>query len=313
MIAIIPAALFWIAKSTFRAMGDTVTPLMVTAFDIVLTIALEFALCFKPFHLGVSGIGISWIVANVAALIWTLVNLRRTPLAGCLRIFDSFSLTNSKEWFVRFMKIGLPGSIQESGIILGVFGVVAVLSATHEPTINQAAWSAGWRIEEVAVLLPTFAFNITAATLIGQNLGAKNIIRAENAVWCTMFMCVAVYLLFAALLWSYAPQAAKFMSANFDVAKSSVGYFRLLALSSPFFAAFTVLAGAMQGAGYASVPMMIAVFCFFFLRTVGAWYFALVLHLDATGAWIAMSLPTVVAGILAVIAFKLGRWKYQTV
>jgi Na+-driven multidrug efflux pump len=37
------------------------------------------------------------------------------------------------------------------------------------------------------------------------------------------------------------------------------------------------------------------------------------MHLDAMGAWIAMNLASIVAGILAVIAFKMGRWKHQVV
>jgi Na+-driven multidrug efflux pump len=78
------------------------------------------------------------------------------------------------------------------------------------------------------------------------------------------------------------------------------------------FATWFILSGAMQGAGYTRLPMIITILCFIVIRLPAAWYFT-VSGYGANGTWIAMALTSVIAGILMAIAFKWGNWKHQVV
>lgn len=217
------------------------------------------------------------------------------------------------EWFRRFMRIGIPGCIQEVALIFGGFGLFYVLSNTAQPAINQAAWGIGWRVEELLVLTPMFAFKTAISIIVGQNLGADQIERAELSTWKIVGAGFGINLLIAALLWFYAANIASVMTTDAVVITALAGYFHIVAWTEPFFGSWFILCGAMQGAGYTRLPMIVTIICLGLLRVLGAWYLTSGANFGANGTWIAMAFTSILAGVVMSIVFKLERWKYHPV
>ncbi len=313
LISTIPSALLWTSQSILRAVGDARSAMFTTILGSALLLVLDPILCLYPMHLGISGIGIAWIISGLLAFVWNVVRLNKSQLAGCLKIIESLRTGISIEWFLRFMRIGVPSCIQEIALILGGFALFYVLSHTTQPAVNQAAWGIGWRVEELLVATPMFAFNTAIAIIVGQNLGANQPQRAELATWKIVGVGFIINLLVAAFLWFFAETTARLMSTEAVVITALIDYFRIVAWTEPFFAIWFILCGAMQGAGYTRLPMIVTIICLGVARVLGSWYLTSVANFGANGTWIAMALTSVLAGVIMSIVFKLGQWKYHHV
>ena len=313
VISNLPSTLLWITQSIFRAIGAPRLAMMTSVVAVSLIMVLDVLFCIWPLRMGIGGIGLAWIIASSAGFAWNVVKLRDSEIAACLHIVDSLRQGISKEWFMRFIKIGLPGCIQDVAVIVGCFGLFYILSHTGQPTVNQAAWSVGWRIEEIVVFLPMVALNIAIATIVGQNLGAGQYKRAEDASWKMAYLGFAINVVVAIILWCFAPLIANLVSSDIAVAAASVDYLHSIAWSEPLAAISIIFSGAMQGAGYTRVPMTIIIICLDILRLAAAWYLTVNLSLGANATWIVMAITSAMAGIAMALTFKYGRWKHQTV
>ncbi len=210
------------------------------------------------------------------------------------------------------MKIGMPGCIQEIALIMGSFGLFSILAYTNQPAINQAAWGIGWRLEELVILMPMFALSTAISIIVGQNLGANQPARAEQATWKMVYAGLVLNVLIAAIFYVFASNIASIMSDNTAVAKATVDYLYLIAWTEPFTVWF-IFSGAMQGGAYTKVPMIITIISFCIVRLSLAWYLTVIAGFGANGTWIAMALSSVLTTLLMVLIFKFGKWKHQTV
>jgi putative MATE family efflux protein len=313
LVANIPSTLLWTTQSIFRSVGDVRTTMETTIAASVLVVIFDVAFCLYPFHMGIGGIGLSWILSGAVGFAWNVYKLSKSELADCLKIIESLGQGISKEWFMRFMKIGFPGCLQEIALIMASFGLFYILSFSSPSAVNQAAWGVGWRVEELLVFNLMWALSLAVAIIVGQNLGAGKPERAEQATWYVIYAGIAINLLIACLLWFFALPVANFMSTEVAVVKVLVDYFHFIAWTEPFFGVYFILSGAMQGAGYTRVPMLLTVFCLCILRLAVAYYLSVILGYGANGTWIAMAGTSVIAGVLMLAVFKWGRWKEQTI
>ena len=287
--------------------------MMTSVTAVLFNLVFDFVFCLFPFHIGIGGIGLAWIITGLFGFAWNVIKLHDSEIAECLNVIDSLRAGISGEWLVRFMKIGIPGCLQDVAVIVGCFGLFHILSHTGQPTISQAAWSVGWRIEEIVIFLPMCALNIAIATIVGQNLGADQSKRSEDAGWKMAYIGFAINFAVAIILWCFAPLIASSLSNDVAVAAGTVDYLHFITWTEPLVAISIILSGAMQGAGYTRIPMAITIICFDILRLAASWYLTVNLNMGANGTWIAMASTSVLSGILMIAAFKYGRWQQQVV
>lgn len=307
LASIIPSTILWISNSIFRAKGDSLTPMKTMMLVTVLMIVLELILCL-PLSLGVSGIGISWIVACSIGLVINFNALKRSDLADCLRLRDPEQPGSPQNLIWQFLSIGLPACVQDISLLLGSFGVFFILGTTTHSVTNQAAWAAGWRIEEVAIIMPMYALNMAAATLVGQSIGAGNIRRAKRIGWQITVCGVGLALIVSLALFMLAPQVAAAFSDDAATSAACLQYLKIILLTEPFFAAWLILSGAMQGAAYTKLPMVVTIFAFNIVRLSIAWVTTTANIDQAENVWTAMALSTIVAGATMLFLWWTERW-----
>ncbi|KQC29290.1 MATE family efflux transporter [Flagellimonas eckloniae] len=158
-------------------------------------------------------------------------------------------------------------------------------------------------------LMPSWGMSNAAATLVGQNLGAKKPERAEISVWKTgkynayfMGLVSLVYLLFAKSIISW-------FNATPSVVENGALCLQIIAAGYIFYAYGMVLTQAFNGAGDTKTPTKINFFSFWMFQLPVAYTAALVLDWGATGVFIAITAAEVVLAIMAMIWFKKGNWK----
>ncbi len=317
LLSQIPFTVVWVAHSIWRAKGNARVPMVNWIIMALIVVALDFILCIHPFHIGISGIGWSWVVAALVGMAINVYLLKKTELAQCVNFKLMLKEGLSKDFMWRLLKIGIPACINDLVWIGSCCAFFLIFAKTANPTACQASWAVGFRLEEIVSSLPLHAFSMAVATIVGQNLGAKQPQRAERAGWQVAAIGVGYTSVMALVLFFFGGEIAKHMSTDPLVLKYVTDYLRIVGMCQPFVALWLVLFGAMQGAGYTVFPMWMSVVCLLVLRLPLAYYLTKTYFYGVQdgplGCWISVAVSAVIIGILAIWRFKTGVWKTQKV
>jgi putative MATE family efflux protein len=205
------------------------------------------------------------------------------------------------------VNIALPGVLQ---FIIGS-GSWIILASLVVNT-GQSDASAGYQIAIRIVMffiLPAWGMSNAAATLVGQNLGAKNPDRAETSVkitakYNTIFMLV-VSLIFLAL----AEPIVSFFTQEPIVAGYAVLALRIMASGYVFYGLGMVMMNAFNGAGDTKTPTYINIFGFWLFQIPMAYIMAKTFGWGPVGVFIAIPVSETMIAIVAWSIFRKGRWK----
>lgn len=185
---------------------------------------------------------------------------------------------------------------------------LAQLVATTGGDNGSAGYQTAMRLM-MFFLLPAWGLSNAAATLVGQNLGAKQVERAEEAVLKTakynviyMGMVMLVSLLGADLLVSFFSNDTEVR----EIAKEAV---RIIALGYVFYGIGMVMINAFNGAGDTKTPTWVNLFGFWFFQIPLGYLLAKYFEMGPTGVFIAIPVSETCITIVSFILFKRGRWK----
>ncbi len=193
-------------------------------------------------------------------------------------------------------------------IASGSWIVLARLVAESGGTAASAGYQVAIR-NVVFFILPAWGLSNAAATLVGQNLGAKRPDRAAQSVLLTakynaIFMS-GVMLLFVL----FASPIIHFFTK--DPAVQSVGTMslRIIGAGYIFYGIGMVMMQALNGAGDTRTPTLINLFGFWFFQIPFAWLLVKGFNMGPTGAFISIPVAETVIAIAAWVIFKKGKWK----
>jgi putative MATE family efflux protein len=158
-------------------------------------------------------------------------------------------------------------------------------------------------------LLPAWGISNAAATLVGQSLGAKDFLRAEQSVMQTAKFN-AVFMGIVSLLFLLAPGLiVGFFTKQEEVRLYAVAALRLISTAYIFYGVGMVMINAFNGAGDTRTPTVINVFCFWLFQLPLAYLLAKYFAMGPTGVFIAIPVAETAITVTAFILFKKGRWK----
>ncbi len=158
-------------------------------------------------------------------------------------------------------------------------------------------------------LLPAWGFSNAAATLVGQNLGARQPERASISVLKTA-KYNAIFLAVVSLFFLLAANpVVSFFTQQQDVKAIAVNALQIISIGYIFFGVGMVLTNAFNGAGDTWTPTIINFFCFWALQIPVAWLLVYHFKLGPKGVFIAIPATESIMTVVAYILFKKGRWK----
>ena len=177
---------------------------------------------------------------------------------------------------------------------------------------GQATASAGYQTAIrilVFFILPAWGMSNAAATLVGQNLGAKQPDRAEASVWVTarynaIFMGSVMFIFLLG-----APWVVGWFTPVAEVRETASLALRVMCSGYIFYGIGMVLANAFNGAGDTKTPTWINLVGFWLFQVPFAYLLAKALHLGPLGVFIAIPVSETAMAIAAWVIFKRGRWK----
>jgi Na+-driven multidrug efflux pump len=165
----------------------------------------------------------------------------------------------------------------------------------------------------VFALLPAWGISNAAATLVGQNLGAKKPDRAEKSVWAVGKVNM-VYMGIVSLALILVPSTfVELFIKDADVLQSGSISLRIISYGFIAYGLGMVLVQALNGAGDTITPTKINFFCFWLLEIPLAYLVAIQLGIGETGVYYAIVFAETILTIAAAWIFRLGKWKLKEV
>ncbi len=207
--------------------------------------------------------------------------------------------------------IAWPATIQ---FLIGS-GSWIVLAALVANTGHSAA-SAGYQIAiriVVFFILPAWGMSNAAATLVGQNLGAKQPERAELSVIRTAKYNATFMGIVSVLLVVFANPIIAFFTKDEVVAGYAVDAVRIVSAGYLFYGIGMVMINAFNGAGDTKTPTVINLFGFWCFQIPLAWILSKSLGMGPIGVFIAIPVAETAITIASYILFKKGKWKLKMI
>lgn len=185
---------------------------------------------------------------------------------------------------------------------------LAELVATTGGDAGSAGYQTALRLM-MFFMLPAWGLSNAAATLVGQNLGAQNIQRAEDSVMKTVKYNVLFMLVVSIIFFLMGGWLVSFFSN--DEAIKSVARKALMIMSTGFifYGIGMVMINAFNGSGDTWTPTWINLFGFWLFQIPLAYLLAKYLAFGPPGVFIAIPVSETAITITAFLLFRKGRWK----
>ncbi|MCK0178345.1 MATE family efflux transporter [Flavobacteriaceae bacterium S0862] len=158
-------------------------------------------------------------------------------------------------------------------------------------------------------LMPAWGMSNAAATLVGQNLGAKQPERAETSVWVTGKYSAIFMLLVSIVYLVFSPQIIALFTAEAEVIKYGSLCLRVIAAGYVFYGYGMVIINAFNGSGDTKTPTYINFVCFWLFQLPFAYLMAITLDYGPIGVFSAITLAEILIAVIGIIWFKKGKWK----
>jgi Na+-driven multidrug efflux pump len=302
------AAAYWLHNTlgaVVRGTGNMALPAGVMVGNGVVYAVLSPALVmgWGPFpRLGVAGAATASVAsftlgtAVLAAYLASGRSLVRITAAG---------FRPRASLFLEILRVGAPGSLNT--ILTNLTIVVATsLVAPFGPSA-LAGYGMGARLEYLQIPL-VFGIGAALVTMVGTNVGAGRLARAERVAWIGAGVAGAVTGTIGVLaaLWPHAWVGV--FSADPSVLGAGATYLRIVGPCYGFFGFGLALYFASQGAGQLAWPLL-AGFARLGIAALGGWCAVHELGAGLHGLFVAMAVALVTFGLTNGLAVALGAWR----
>ena len=302
--------LLFLINAVFRGAGDAAVAMRVLWLANLINLFLDPCLIrgLGPFpKLGVTGAAVSTSIGRSIGVLFQLYMLSK----------GSAHLEVLKK-HIR-VKLKLMWNILE---VAGV-GVLQLLVATASWLVmvrliqsfgSQA--TAGYTVAIRIVIfstLPSWGLGSAAATLVGQNLGAKQPERAEQSVWRASFFNAVFLAVVSAVFLIWAPQLVSIFSSDPQVVRYGANCLRIISLCYVLWAYGEVIVQAFNGAGDTWTPTLINFFVYWVVQLPLAFILAFKFNFGPNGAYYGILTAEILLALIGIYVFRKGKWKQKMV
>jgi putative MATE family efflux protein len=302
--------LLFLNNAIFRGAGDAAIAMRLLWVSNIINLILDPCLIFGwgPFpKLGVTGAALATFTGRSIGVLYQFYRLLRG--SERIRILRHQLHFNFGVLF-RLVRVSLTGILQFLIAHTSWIGLVRIVSIFGSAAL--AGYTIAIRIV-VFIILPSWGLSNAAATLVGQNLGARQPQRAETSVWRTGFYNMIFLGVIGIFLIIFAEPVVRLFTHDPQVVPLAASCLRILSYGNIGYAYGMVMLQAFNGAGDTVTPTIVNFFGFWVLEIPLAWFLAIPSHLQAKGAYIAIVVAECAIAAAGIILFKQGRWKRQKI
>ena len=290
--------------SILRGVGESFRPMIFIFITTALNVALDL-LFIAVFGWGIEGAAQATVVAQGIGMCIALGYVNNThPLLSVKKkdlVFD---------WrlFREGLRIGLPTSVQQCAIALGLIALLGIVNSFGTDTLT--AYGAAGKIDAI-ITQAILTLSGALAAFTGQNIGAHRLDRVREGLRFTF----GVNILFSALTFAAVCFFGEGMMRAFtsDPSVIAIGREYLLIIGGFFVVhgGLNVFNGALRGAGDTVFTMTVSLVCLWIIRIplayrLSAWF-------GRQGIWWAIGISIAIGLLVTYVYYKTGLWKRKCV
>ncbi|QZY54807.1 MATE family efflux transporter [Crassaminicella profunda] len=293
------------AAASLRGIGDTKTPMVITAITNILNIVGNYILMtgFWIFpNLGIKGAALSTTLSRFIGMIMFLYILLKGK--GKMKlIYSNFKVT--KEILNPLWKISYPGAIEQFSMNISFIACGVIISQLD--TASEAAFRILLSIERLS-FMPAVGISIAAAALVGKALGEKNVKKALHTGYTVSGLGV-LWGVFMGFIFICFP---KFLLGIFTN-ESAIINISILAMwvagaNQPFLNFMIVMSGALRGAGDTKAVMTISALRSWLVYVPLSYVFTIPLKIGVAGMWLGEIISFFIFASILFNRFRKQKW-----
>jgi putative MATE family efflux protein len=301
--------LLFLNNAIYRGVGDAAKAMralwIANAINLVLDPCLIFGLGPFP-ELGLTGAAVATTIGRGTGVLYQFWGFRKSKRLKMIRDDVVVDL----RVIARLLRLSAGGVGQMLIATASYVALIRILATFGSAVL--AGYVISIRIV-IFIILPSWGLSNAAATLVGQNLGARKPERAERAVWLTgmwnmMFMAIVtvVFLVFA-------PEIIRVFTSDPEVLGIGIESLRVISYGYVFYAWGMVMMQAFNGAGDTVTPTWINFYCFWMFQIPFGYILAKVVDVGPAGVFVAIALSYSLSAVVGVVLFRRGKWKEKKV
>jgi putative MATE family efflux protein len=302
--------MLFLNNAIFRGAGDAAIAMRLLWVSNIINLILDPCLIFGlgPFpKLGVTGAALATFTGRSIGVLYQFYRL----LKGTERIHvlaRHIRIRVDVLW--RLVRVSTTGILQFAIAHTSWIGLVRIISSFGASAL--AGYTVAIRII-IFVILPSWGLSNAAATLVGQNLGAKKPERAEQSVWRTGLYNVIFLGTIGVFFIFFATPAVSLFIHDPAVVPIAATALRILSCGNIGYAYAMVMLQSFNGAGDTITPTIVNFFGFWMFQIPLAWWLSYRAGMQEHGVFLAIVLSECSIAAASVLLFRRGRWKQQKI
>jgi putative MATE family efflux protein len=302
--------LLFLNNAIFRGAGDAAIAMRLLWVSNIINLILDPCLIFGigPFpRLGVTGAALATFTGRGIGVIYQFYRLLRGTER--LRILARQIRVNF-EVLVRLIRVSITGVLQFAIPHVSWIGLIRIVSEFGANAL--AGYTIAIRVIVFAIL-PSWGMSNAAATLVGQNLGAKQPERAEQSVWRTGFYNMLFLGSLGVFFIIFAEPIIHLFTHDPAVVPVGVACLRIVSYGNVGYAYEMVMLQAFNGAGDTVTPTIVNLFGFWLLEIPLAYWLAIRMDWRSNGVFVSIVVAECSIAAATAVLFRRGRWKHQQI
>jgi len=300
----------YLNNAIFRGAGDAAIAMRLLWVANIINLVLDPCLIFGlgPFpKLGVTGAALATFTGRSIGVLYQFYRLLRGTER--IRILRSQLRAN---WHVllRLLRVSLTGIVQFAIAQTSWIGLVRIISVFGSDAL--AGYTIAIRIL-IFAMMPSWGLSNAAATLVGQNLGARKPERAQISVWRTGFYNMVFLGTIGVLFLIFATPTVRLFTRDPAVVPLAAAALRLFSYGNIGYAYGMVMMQAFNGAGDTVTPTVVNFLGYWLLEIPLAYFLASRAGMQANGVYISIVIAECAIAGAGVLLFRRGRWKGQKI
>ena len=302
--------LLFLNNAIFRGAGDAAIAMRLLWVSNIINLILDPCLIFGwgPFpKLGVTGAALATFIGRSIGVMYQFYRL----LKGTERIrilLRQVHVHLDVLW--RLIRVSFTGILQFAIAHTSWIGLVRIVSTFGAAAV--AGYTIAIRIV-IFVILPSWGLSNAAATLVGQNLGAREPERAEAAVWRTGLYNVIFLGAVGVFFIVFAEPVVRLFINDPVVVQLGAACLRIVSYGNLGYAYFMVMMQAFNGAGDTITPTIVNFFGFWLFEIPLAYILAKPIGMKSDGVFFSIAIAESAMAAASAILFKRGKWKMQKI
>ncbi|SCG83192.1 putative multidrug resistance protein norM Multidrug-efflux transporter [Proteiniborus sp. DW1] len=296
-------AISLVVTGVLQGMGNAKTPMKIAFIMNIVNIACGFVFIFGKFGLpalGLKGAALATVIAQAtAALLGLYVLFDKNGVLGTMYNKSFFEL-DFKEIFSVY-KVGMPSAFESIFWQISAIILTKIILSFGETAL--AAYQLGLQAESISYM-PAAGFGIAATAFIGQALGSKNKTLGKIYFRELIKGTLLITIFTAGILIFFPGGVMRLLTDDLEVIKIGSVYLVIMGLVQIPQNISGVLNGALRGAGFTRVPMIVAGVGIWGIRIPFALLMTNYFKLDIKAIWIVLGVDLICRFLLSLMLYK---------